>query len=112
MLIAIPVAHNKLDLHFGHCKEFALLEIDQKTKKILSRKDVKAPPHQPGLLPPWLASQGVTTVIAGGIGQRAKDLFNAQNIEVIVGARQDSPENLANNYLQNTLQLGENCCDH
>lgn len=112
MLIAIPVDNNKLDLHFGHCKEFALLRVDPKEKKILSREDIKAPPHQPGLLPPWLAKQGVTMVIAGGMGQRAKDLFSNQNIKVLVGAPQDSPENLTNSYLQDTLRLGENCCDH
>lgn len=112
MIIAIPVSNNKLDLHFGHCKEFALITIDQKDKKILSRNDVEAPPHQPGLLPPWLANLGVKIVIAGGMGQRAKELFTKQKIKVLVGAQQKSPEELVNHYLQGILQLGENCCDH
>jgi predicted Fe-Mo cluster-binding NifX family protein len=50
MLIAIPVNNNKLDLHFGHCKEFALIKVDLINKQILSREDIKAPPHQPGLI--------------------------------------------------------------
>lgn len=112
MLIAIPISDNKLDVHFGHCKEFALMKIDAKEKKILSRQDVKAPPHQPGLLPPWLAQLGVNMVIAGGMGERAKDLFNNQNIEVLIGAPEECPETVVGRYLTDTLQLGENCCDH
>lgn len=33
-------------------------------------------PHEPGFLPVWLALQGVTHIIAGGMGQRAISLFN------------------------------------
>jgi len=46
MKIAIPVADGKLDLHFGHCKSFALLDVDLDNKQIVSRNDVDAPPHQ------------------------------------------------------------------
>ena len=112
MLIAIPVNNNELDLHFGHCKKFALLKIDLKGKNILSREDIEAPPHQPGLLPSWLSQRGVNMIIAGGMGQRAKDLFDQRNIEVLIGAPQESPEKLVEDYLKGSLKLGENCCDH
>ena len=36
------------------------------------------PEHRPGVYPRWVAALGVTDVIAGGIGQRAIDLFNEQ----------------------------------
>ena len=112
MLIAIPVDNDKLDLHFGHCKELALIKVDFENKKILSRENIKAPPHQPGLLPVWLAKLGVNVVIAGGMGQRAKDLLVGQNIKVLTGAPEESPENLTTKYLGGNIQLGENCCDH
>lgn len=112
MLIAIPVSNNKLDAHFGHCKTFALIKVNPKEKKILSREDIDAPPHQPGLLPPWLKQLQVNMVIAGGIGHRAKDLFDQQGIEVLVGAEQESPEKLVEDYLKGSLKLEENCCDH
>jgi len=112
MFIAIPVCNGKLDLHFGHCKEFSIIKIDPKTQKILSRENVKAPPHEPGLLPSWLAKLHVNMVIAGGMGQRAKELFIKQDITVLVGAPQLSPEELVGKYLKGTLICGENCCDH
>ncbi len=66
MKIAIPLADGRLCLHFGHCGHFALVDADPAEKKIVAREDVEAPPHQPGLLPAWLAERGATVVIAGG----------------------------------------------
>lgn len=112
MRIAIPLADGKLTMHFGHCASFALVDADTKTKSILKREDVDAPPHQPGLLPPWLAKKGVTTIIAGGMGHRALDLFAEQGIEVITGAPSQTPEKLVLAHLSGTLQVGANTCDH
>lgn len=112
MRIAIPLAEGKLAMHFGHCASFALVNVDTAAKKISNRKDVDAPPHQPGLLPPWLAEQGVTLVIAGGMGQRARDLFKARDIDVIVGAPAETPESVITKYLAQTLVTGDNACDH
>ncbi|MFA4973966.1 MAG: NifB/NifX family molybdenum-iron cluster-binding protein [bacterium] len=112
MRIAVPMAEGKLSMHFGHCESFALLEVDAATKKIVKREDLDAPPHQPGLLPPWLAERGANVIIAGGMGQRAQDLFAEQGIEVVVGAACETPERLVNEYLAGTLKSGANLCDH
>ena len=112
MRIAIPLAGGRLSQHFGHCEHFALVEVDPATKKIIKREDLDAPPHQPGLLPPWLAERGADVIIAGGMGQRAQGLFAEQGIQVVVGAPADSPEELVGAYLQGTLKAGENFCDH
>jgi len=110
--IAIPLANGKLSQHFGHCDRFALVDVDPVEKKILKREDIEAPPHEPGLLPKWLAEQGATMIIAGGMGQRAQGLFIERGIEVIVGAPADTPERLVGDYLAGTLQAGDNACDH
>jgi ATP-binding protein involved in chromosome partitioning len=57
--IAIPMAEDKLCLHFGHCERFALLDVDLTGRKIISRADAVPPPHEPGVLPRWLAEQKV-----------------------------------------------------
>jgi wyosine [tRNA(Phe)-imidazoG37] synthetase (radical SAM superfamily)/predicted Fe-Mo cluster-binding NifX family protein len=112
MRIAIPLADGKLAPHFGHCERFALIDVDPPSKTILKREDIEAPPHQPGLLPPWLAERGVQLIIAGGMGQRARGLFGGHDIQVVVGAPSETPERLAADYLAGTLQLGANICDH
>ena len=112
MKIAIPLADGKLSAHFGHCERFALIDVDPTGKKILKREDLEAPPHEPGLLPKWLAERGANLIIAGGMGQRAQGLFVEHGIQVIVGASADTPENLINSYLAGTLHAGDNVCDH
>lgn len=112
MRIAIPIADGNLAMHFGHCERFALIDVDPVGKKIVTREEVAAPEHQPGLLPRWLAERNVKTVIAGGMGSRARDLFAENGIEVVVGASADSPDKLVADYLAGTLETSENVCDH
>ncbi len=112
MRIAIPLANGRLSMHFGHCEAFALIDADPQTKAILKQETVPAPEHEPGLLPRWLAAQGVSVVLAGGMGQRAQALFAENGIKVVAGVTPERPEQLVNQYLAGTLVTGENVCDH
>ncbi len=109
-LIAVPLENGILCSHFGHCQQFAIIEAENKT--VTRETMVIPPPHEPGLLPGWLAEKGVTDVIAGGMGQRAINLFNQQNINVFVGAPLKKPGDLALDLLNDTLVAGANYCDH
>jgi predicted Fe-Mo cluster-binding NifX family protein len=108
--IAIPTSNGLLDEHFGHCRWFTVVELVDDTIKTVTLLD--APPHQPGYLPRWLAERNITDVIAGGMGRKAIQLFNQQNINVYVGAPSLSPKNLIEGFLNETLAFSENCCDH
>lgn len=112
MRIALPIADGTLALHFGHCAQFALVDVDCPTKQIIKTEMVDAPEHQPGLLPRWLGEKGADVIIAGGMGSRAQSLFAEQGIQVVVGASADTLENLVKAYLDDSLQSGENVCDH
>jgi len=108
--IAIPLENGILCSHFGHCQQFAIIDTDNIS--VTGETLVTPPPHEPGLLPGWLAEKGVTDVIAGGMGQRAINLFNQQKINVFVGAPIKKSKDLANDLLNNTLSAGANYCDH
>jgi len=112
MRIAIPLAQGKLSLHFGHCDQFAIFDIDENLKKVINRKDATPPAHEPGMLPRWLHENNVNVIIAGGIGQRAQQLFTENDIKVVVGASSGEPEELVSAYLRDTLETGDNICDH
>jgi predicted Fe-Mo cluster-binding NifX family protein len=112
MRIAIPVVQGKLSPHFGHCEQFALIDVDPEKKEITGAQTLPAPDHQPGLLPRWLHEHGTTVVIAGGMGRRAQDLFAQSGIRVVIGAPSEGPEAVVRAYLDNSLQTGENICDH
>ena len=111
-VIAIPVVGGRLCMHFGHCEQFALLDVDTAGKEILNSRQLVPPAHQPGVLPHWLHDQGVNLVITGGMGRRAQDIFAQQGIEVVVGAPAEPPESIVRSYLDGNLQAGENICDH
>jgi len=112
MRIAIPLVRGKLSLHFGHCDQFAIFDIDDNIKKVTNRKDATPPGHEPGVLPQWLHENNVSVIIAGGMGQRAQQLFAQNNVKVVIGASDQTPEELVSAYLENTLQTGDNICDH
>jgi len=112
MRIAIPLAQGKLSLHFGHCDQFAIFDIDDRLKKVINREDAIPPGHEPGVLPRWLHEENVGVIIAGGMGQRAQQLFTQNGIKVIVGASSEIPEELISAFLEDTLETGDNICDH
>ncbi len=112
MKIAIPLTGGKLSGHFGHCQQFALIDADPVTKKAGAQNLLTPPAHEPGVYPAWLAEQGATHIIAGGMGQQAQNLFARSGIKVITGAPAEEPSRIVELYLQGTLVTGENGCDH
>jgi ATP-binding protein involved in chromosome partitioning len=100
-----------LSPHFGHCSEFAFIEVDTENKRIIRSRIISAPAHQPGLLPQWLTESGCDMVIAGGMGHRAIDLFRLKGIEVICGAPSQSPPEIVMAYLNGKLSNSGNLCD-
>lgn len=110
MRIAVPMAEGALCMHFGHCSTFALVDVENNV--VVAVKEVVPPPHQPGLLPPWLADLGVTMVIAGGMGSRAQAIFQSNGISVLTGASGTGAREIVENYLAGTLTTGGNACDH
>ena len=110
MKFAIPLAEGKLTAHFGHCQDFALIEVEN--NQIKSKEILVPPAHEPGVLPSWLHEMGANVIIAGGMGQRAVDLFSQNNISVVVGAPSLGPEELVKSYIDNSLATGDNICDH
>lgn len=111
MKFAIPVAGGRLDGHFGHAREFALVETDA-AGAVVSREDAVPPPHAPGVLPRWLAERGVAVVIAGGMGPRAVSLLETAGVHVVTGAPAETPEALVAAYHAGSLVASGNTCDH
>ena len=112
MRIAIPVANGELCPHFGHCEQFAIYQCDPETKRIIKNELHTPPMHEPGVLPRWLSEKSATTIIAGGMGMRAQQLFEQNGIQVILGAGSGDPQAVVEAFLAGTLSTGDNLCDH
>ncbi len=108
--VAIARDGSMVSGHFGHCEDYALYTVSD--SMISHTGYIPNPGHEPGKLPPYLASHGVNTIIAGGMGQRAIDLFHEQGIEVILGAS-GSIDLIAQEYFSGKLKnAGSACSNH
>ena len=111
--IALPVIGGAFSSHFGGAEAFAIYEVDEAAGTVLGHTVHPAPPHERGSFPAWLASQGVDTVIAAGMGPRAVQILQANGIEVVLGASGRDPRAMVAAYLEGTLAAtGESCHDH
>lgn len=112
MKIAIPHENGRLHGHFGGCREFAVVQVDADKRVTLNTDVLPAPEHKPGAFPRWLREQGVEVVIAGGIGQRALDIFSHHGITVRAGTPGARVEALVASYLSGVLTTPANSCEH
>lgn len=109
-IIAIPLENGVLCGHFGHCEQFAIVRVEN--SEIADMKVVTPPEHVPGLYPRWVAGFGVTDVISSGMGQKAIDLFNEQNISAHTGAPVTTATDLVKSFVNNELELTVSSCGH
>ena len=107
MKIAISTDGDFVSAHFGRCPSFTIVEFQN--DKVVSRTTIDNPGHHPGFLPQFLHEKGVNAIVAGGMGQRALDLFVEAEIEPVVGVSGKIDEVVEK--LQNgTLEGGESLC--
>ena len=107
--IAVPTNGGNVAQHFGRCPEYTIFDVDG--CDIKSSKVIENPGHEPGFLPRYLSDLDVDIVLAGGMGRRAFDLFDKNNIEVVTGAK-GKVEDSVKAYLNNELDTESDICDH
>ena len=95
--------------HFGHCKEFVIFNVTN--GEIVNSEFIVPPPHAPGVIPNFLGQFGIHTIITGGMGAMAINIFKSNNIEVILGASGNIKDNL-NVYLEGALESTGSACSH
>lgn len=110
MKIAIPLENGKLSPHFGHSQAFAIVIVNPVEKTIISRDDVAAPPHSKGAIPKWMGDNDVDIVIAGNMGNMARNLLAESGIIALIGAPIDTPEALIEAYFAESIKLTANMC--
>ena len=112
MKIALPIDGGRVSGHFGHAEKFAIFEVDCSSNAIAGSSEAVPPPHEEGAIPEWLREEGVSLVIAGGLGRKAKQLFEEMGIDVVTGAPQDEPGAVVRSHLDGALESGDNACGH
>jgi ATP-binding protein involved in chromosome partitioning len=111
--IAVPVDGGKVSEHFGHAEKFLAFEIDRTKNTVSGPQELQPPEHGVGVIPEWLAGEKVGVVIAGGMGQKAKDIFTEHGIEVVTGVAESDPAEAVKSFLGGSLDsAGGTCAGH
>ena len=108
MKIAISTDSGNVSAHFGRCPEFTIFEVEEGSKEV-KKETIKNPGHEPGFLPEFLGKMGVSCIIAGGMGQNAKMLFEENKIDTVLGA-QGPVDDVIDKMLSGELENGNNVC--
>lgn len=109
MKVAVSTENQSVSAHFGRCSAYTIFEIED--KKIVRKEKIANPGHEPGFLPRFLSEKGVNTIIAGGMGPRAQNLFAQFNIAVVLGV-QGIVDEVIRLYLSGELKAGNDLCGH
>lgn len=112
MKIALPIEDGMLSSHFGHASQFAFVEV--KDNKPAGSELKSPPPHEPGVLPKWIAEMGATHIICGGIGAMAVKLLEEAGVNVVAGVPSMDPTNAIEGYLNGSIKpaSGPTCEGH
>ncbi len=114
MKIAVPItSENQIDSHFGHCESYGVFTITD-DKKIEGVKKVESPQGCgcKSDIASVLAADGVSLMLAGGIGGGAINVLNNNGIEVVRGCAGDAAD-VVKLYLEGLVQdSGSSCHQH
>lgn len=114
MKIAVPVTgNNQIDGHFGHCEFYGIFTISEKNE--IARVQIMKSEQGCGCksnIAGILAQNGVTVMLAGGIGGGAINVLHNAGIEVIRGCS-GNPEEVVKNYVAGLVtDSGISCGQH
>lgn len=112
MKIAIPTRDNKVDDHFGHCDHYTIYTIED--KNIISQETFPSPEGcgcKSGIAA-TLKNMGVDVMLAGNMGEGAKNKLESQGIKVIRGCA-GSVQVVIGGYLAGAIMdSGKGCSGH
>jgi predicted Fe-Mo cluster-binding NifX family protein len=113
MKIAVPTRSNYVDSHFGHCEEYTIFTVDE-NKKVEGR-EVLPSPQGCGCksnIAAILREKGVSTMLAGNMGEGAYNVLRNHGIDVYRGCSGDV-QKVVTDFLQNrVIDSKESCSAH
>lgn len=107
--VAVPTRDECVDDHFGHCDHYTIFTIEN--DKVVNR-ELLASPQGCGCksgIAADLQEMGVVMMLAGNMGDGAKNKLNAHNINVIRGCSGNVDE-LVKSYLEGKVSDSGNAC--
>lgn len=113
MKLAIPTRNNVVDDHFGHCEYYTLFTIDDNRQIVCT--EIQASPEGCGCksnIAAVLEDKGIELMLAGNMGDGAKNTLETHHIRVIRGCSGPVVQ-VVNDWLQGKItDSGDSCCHH
>jgi len=107
--LALSTDGNQVAQHFGRCEKYTLVEVND--GEVVNKEIVTNPGHEPGFLPKYLNEQGVDVILAGGMGRKAKDLFDQNGIKAVIGVN-GLVDDAVKSYLAGELKSKGEVCEN
>jgi len=107
MLIAIATDGEYVSPHFGRCQTYTIVDIED--GKVKSKKEVKNPGHEPGVIPSFLHNHGAKCIVCGGMGSRAMGFFEELGIDRLTGV-EGKVVDIITELVKGTLEGSESAC--
>ena len=107
MKVAIAHDCNEVSDRIGNCLEYALVTIEDHT--VTDRDHLENPGHEAVEIPAFLAIHKVTHVVTGSMERKAVDLFQDNDIDVLLGIS-GSVETVIREIIDGKIPLGEGSC--
>ena len=112
MMIAVPTRDGHIDDHFGHCAYYTIFDIEN--GQIIATSRLESPEGcgcKSGIAAD-MEKMGIEVMLAGNMGEGAKNKLESHNIKVIRGCRGDI-EMVVRAYLIGLIKdSGEGCSHH
>ena len=111
MKIAVPTRDGRVDDHFGHCEYYTVFTVVD--DRIIDESKLASPEGcgcKSGIAQ-VLRQMGVQVMLAGNMGQGARNVLGANRIEVFRGCSGDVRE-LVEAYLAGNVKDNGEVCDH
>ena len=109
MKVAVAADQGSVSAHFGRCPEYVIAQLGD--GQVVSTERMPNPGHDgPGQLPQLLNDLGIGCIVAGGMGARAKAIFDQMGIQCITGVSGSVEVALAR-LAAGELEPGEDTCE-
>ena len=112
MKIAIPTRDGVIDDHFGHCAYYTIFEIENKQIVATSRLDSPEGCGCKSNIAAEMEQMGIEVMLAGNMGEGAKNVLEKHNIRVIRGCSGEIETLIKSYILGFVFDSGEACAHH
>ena len=111
MKIAVPTREGMVDNHFGHCDHYTIFTVNDGEIKM---KEILQSPQGCGCksgVVLVLRQKGVQVMLAGNMGEGAKNVLESNEIKVVRGCSGNIDE-LVKAYIAGEVKDNGETCDH